>query len=158
MRWIISNRWRNRAVRREPHALSPPPAPPAPRARAGFGLTEVLVAQTVILLGILSICAVFVSVSRHREQTALRVSVLERAQSVLDAVRGAAPEVIVATFDGQSFAMPGVEGAHGDGSVIAVSVDDSDPTLLIVTAVASWIAGGATQTFTLRTDVFNEDG
>jgi type II secretory pathway pseudopilin PulG len=124
------------------------------RQRAGFILVELMCAMAILLIGLMSLGLVMISLSRQQEHARARRMVLEEAQSILEEIRGVAPQSVVAAYQGRTYVVPGVTGNNPDGSAITVSIDDSNPRLLKITLGSSWNVVGQVSSMTLEFEVY----
>lgn len=125
------------------------------RCQEGFGLVDVMAALTITVLGLVAVAAVLLSTSHQQDQEGARILALMRAEALMEEVKGSNPATLAATYDGMFVPVQGVIGSQVTQQVITVDVDDTDPTLLVVSVFASWLSRGAVETLTLRTDIFN---
>ena len=124
----------------------------------GYTLVEVMVAITLLVVGIMALAAIIVPLSRQREQVEAKFLVLERARSLLEEISGIAPENIASTYNGKTYIVSHVSGANADGTAIAVSVDSTNPKLVLVTVTGAWTLGGHTETLSLQTASYSPQG
>ena len=124
-------------------------------SEGGFSLVEIIVALATLSFAAVALAGVLVSVARARAEVIMRYEVLCQAQAIMEAVQGAPPGTLVDTFDKATFFVDGVDGGNEDGSVFTVTVDDSDPSLIVVQIAGSWDASGAPQGLSLNASIFN---
>ncbi len=128
---------------------------PRPRlSDGGFTLLELVGSLAALLVAIMGLAGVLVSVQRQREQMDARDAVVRSVSSLLEEVRSTSPDAIVATFDGNTRFVYGIEGSFDAGAVIRVTVDSTDPDLLQLAIDAAWAAGGSASTFDIETVVY----
>jgi hypothetical protein len=80
--------------------------------------------------------------------------VLAGAQSLLEEIKGAVPDVIEVGYNGKTYAIEDVTGANNDGTVLGVSVDGTDSKLLVVTVTGNWVAMRNKENLRLRTEIY----
>jgi len=129
-------------------------APGNKRQLEGFTLVELVCALSIILIALLTVAGVMVSMSRQQEHAASRRRVLAEAQSILEEMKGVAPQTIKAAYHGKTFLVPGVTGTQPAGAVITANVDNSNPNFLNITLTADWNAGGQDYTLTLENEIY----
>ena len=122
------------------------------RGPAGFTVIETLIAITLLTIGLVSLAVLVVSSTRATEFEDDRQKVLESAQNLLEQVKASDPQLIVQTYDGQQYPVPGVDGD------VAISIDATDPALLGVTVTAGWNSGGNDMSLVLETQIYNANG
>jgi hypothetical protein len=122
---------------------------------AGFSLMEITATATGMFVALMALAGVIVVVSHQREQLSVEKTVLSRAQSLLEEIKGTAPGVIESGYDGRTYPIEGISGAGANGTVLSVTVDSTDAKLLAVSVIADWIAAGAAERLTLRTDIYD---
>ena len=126
--------------------------------RGGFTLLELMAATTLLVIAIMAIGAIVVPISRQREQVEAKNRVLARSKSLLEEIKGKAPEGIFTAYDGTTYEVADVEGTFANNREISISVDKTDPTLIIVTVSGSWTIGGHTETLDLTTEIYSSTG
>ena len=145
----------------------------------GLTLVEVTIAMMLTSVGIVSLAGVLLSVQRQHEQASARSQVLQSAANILEEIKGSPLQTVYTNYHGRSYEVAGVSGtgqgglaidvagvpatgqipATGQGgSVISVSVDPTNPKLLVVTLNASWIVLGNTETLELQTEIYSLKG
>ena len=124
----------------------------------GLTLIEISVATSVLVVGLISLGGVMVSLSHQRDQVEVKHLVLGRAKSLLEEIKGTAPESIVLTYDGKTYSVNGVAGASLDGTALTVSVDSTNPMLIAVSIRGAWMVGGASEDLELYTEIFSPTG
>ena len=115
----------------------------------GFSLLEALVAMTLLTIGLVSLAALVVSTSRQTELEEDRQRALEAAQNLVEQVKATDPLVIEATYDAQTYRVPGVAGT------VAVEIDATNPAILAVTVTAVWDTRDITHNLVLETRIYN---
>ena len=99
--------------------------------KGGFTLIEIMAATGLLLIAIMAIAVIVVPLNRQREQVEVRSAVRSGAKSVMEEIKGRAPEFVAATYDAQTYNVTGVDGANGDGTTLSVTVDSTtEPKLL----------------------------
>lgn len=118
------------------------------RGDRGLTLVEAVIASSVLVVGLVGLAGVFISVSGGREQAALRTLVQSQAQSLLEEIKGVAPETVVGTYDGLT----------NPESGLTVTVDSTNPKLLVVTVSAEWIVRTNLENLAFTTEIYNPKG
>ena len=126
--------------------------------REGFTLIEIMIAVGILLVAVLSLAAIIVPLSRQREQVDALQTVMSAAKSQLEEIKGIDPAFVAATYHGQTYNVPGIDGANTGGSVLEVTVDSTIPTLLVVTVTGAWNILGNVETLDLSTEIYNPSG
>ena len=126
--------------------------------RDGFTLVEIMIAVGVLLVSVLALAAIIVPLNRQREQVETLQAVMSAAKSQLEEIKGIDPAFVKATYDLQTYNVAGVDGANTGGSVLEVTVDDTVPTLLVVTVTGAWNVQGHVETLELSTEIYNPSG
>lgn len=121
----------------------------------GFTLVEVVVALATLSFAVVALAGVLVSVAKARAEVTARYQVLCSAQVIMETIEGAPPGTLVDTFDTATFFVDGVDGGNDDGSVFTVTVDDTDPSLIVVQIAGSWNVSGSPQGLRLNASIFN---
>lgn len=126
--------------------------------QGGFTLVEVMVGFSVLAVGGLALAAVAASTSRSAIQDAARVVMMESLQQRVEEIRGTSPDLVLATYDGQSYDVSASPVAGDDwlieNATIDVTVIEPIPDYLQVMLVASWRIDGITNSETLTTGVY----
>jgi Tfp pilus assembly protein PilV len=128
------------------------------RGAGGFTLIELVIALSLMVLGLVSLAGVFVPLSRQGDQAEADTAVLHRARSLLEEIHATAPDLVASTYDGDAHTVPGVQGNGPGGTALTVDVDSTNPKLLIVTVTGDWTAGGTAQSLVLGTRIYNPNG
>lgn len=118
------------------------------RGDRGLTLVEAVIASSVLVVGLVGLAGVFIAVSGGREQAALRTLVQSEAQSLLEEIKGVAPETVVGTYDGVTQSELG----------LTITVDSTNPKLLVVTVSAEWVARQNLENLVLTTEIYNPKG
>lgn len=152
----------------------------------GFTLVEVTVAMIVMVVGLVSLAGLIVSISHHREAAAAKRLMLGRAARILEEIKGTTPDVIWTAYDKKKFRYGSNVSSSGgssydaetgaytidqgfyDGSLssgnpselatIIVSVDRTNPKLLVVTLNGTWTVSGLAHTLVLQTEIYHPSG
>lgn len=124
----------------------------------GFTLLELMISASMVAVGLLALAGMMVPVSHQREQAVATREVLESMQTMLEQVKGTAPEALAATYHGDSLSLDGVTGCSGQGNAVTLSVDSTNPKLLRVTATAAWAMKGQSYTLTVTRSIYNPKG
>ena len=104
----------------------------------GFTIVEMMVSLVAVTVGLSAIGIVLLSAAEQREESEIRLLVLDRAQSIMEEIKGASADKIFDDYDGRSFGVNNVTGGSSPGEVITVTVDNSDPALIKVILTAQW--------------------
>jgi Tfp pilus assembly protein PilV len=135
------------------------------RRQAGFTLLEVVMAVSVLVLGIIALGGVMVVSSRHREAIASKSQVLEETQSLFELIKSSDPSTLEAAYDGKTFTVksPYAGGAGSEAKTagqvtITTNVDTTNARLPVVTLRAEWLVGAHTESLDMRTEVYNASG
>ena len=123
--------------------------------QGGFTLIEVLAASGTILLALFALAAVLLSTQQAQELSRQRVQVLNRAQSLMEEIKGATPSTIESTYQGTTFPVTVITGTNQDGSVLSVVMNSTDPLILFVTITGGWSVLGDSDTLVLSTQILN---
>ncbi len=121
----------------------------------GFTLVEIIIALATLSLAAVALAGVLVTVARARAEVETRYEVLCQAQVIMEAVQGTPPTALSATYNDTTFFVDGVDGTNVDGSVFRVTVDETDPNLIVVLIAGSWDANGSAQGLRLSASIFN---
>ena len=125
----------------------------------GFTPIEVATTITVLVIGFVALAGVMVPISQQSEQVAAKSEVTRQARSVLEQIKGLAPENVASTYNGATYFVQGITGTNNDGSALTVTVDSTNPKLVVVTVTGSWVdPGGTTETVVLRTEIYSSKG
>lgn len=124
----------------------------------GFTLLEIMVATALWVVSMLALTGIVVPLTRQREQVESKFLVLAQARSVLEEVKAAPGDSVFLLFDGKTYTVDGVTGAHQDGSAVSVTVDKTNPKLVVVTVTGNWQVGNHTEDLELRTEIYSPTG
>ena len=127
--------------------------------KGGFTLIEIMAATGLLLIAIMAIAVIVVPLNRQREQIEVRSAVMFGAKSLIEEIKGSAPEFVATVYDTQTYNVTGVDGANGDGTTLSVAVvSPTDPKLLEVTVTGSWNVHGHVETLDFTTEIYNPRG
>lgn len=127
-------------------------------ATGGFTLLELMAATTLLVVAIMAIGAIVVPITRQREQVAAKSRVLAVAQGLLEEMKGVAPETIYTTYNNTTHDVADVEGTYTSNRAVLVTVDKTNPTLIVVTVSGSWNIDNHTETLELVTEIYSSAG
>ena len=122
---------------------------------SGFTIVEVLIAMSVLIVGLVALSGLLVTTSHSRQQVSQRHLVLERGQNIIEEIRAADPADLLTMYDSKTFDMFGVDGNNPDGSVIQVDVVAPDPSFLQVTVTGNWLLGQRSESLQLYTEIYD---
>ena len=128
---------------------------------AGLSLLEVMVSVVILMFGLVALGAVSLSTSHGNQQSAAASFMIDRAQTLIENIKGTAPSAIVATFDQTSLdvtASAADVGVWLENATLLVDVDPTVPTLLGVTVTCTWSVGTEPGTLTIRTEIYDPGG
>ena len=125
------------------------------KKEVGFTLIELLAATGTVILALLALAAVLLSSQQQQEQSLQQLQVLNRAQSLMEEIRGANPTTLIDTYHGTTYAVEAVNGGDPNGNVLFVSVDGSDPLVLFVTITVDPFGGSVP--LVLTTQILNNN-
>ena len=86
---------------------------------------------------------------------------IDRAQTLIENIKGTAPSAIVATYDGASLDVTSAAADLGvwiENATLVVDVDSTIPTLLGVTVTCTWSVGTEPGALTISTETYNPGG
>ena len=124
----------------------------------GFTLFEVAVSISILLIGLTSLAGVFITIRHQRQEQATRRVVLQAATDILEEIKGVAPEWIATGYNGMKVSLEGVYGTGTNSTALSVTVDSSNPALLIVTVTGGWTSNGRDHSLDLQSEIFNPKG
>ena len=124
-------------------------------AQSGFTLLEVVAAISVLAIGLLGLASFLVSTTHQREEIVAGNSVLNEAESLMETILAITPHSIQTTFDKETYEIEGVAGDNPDGSVLSVSVNYVETSLVEIVVSASWIVRGRVFNSALTTQVWD---
>ena len=114
-------------------------------------------AITILTFGAIALGAVLITTNESAYQDAARVFMLQQVQERMEEIRGTAPDLILATYDAQTYPVNS-DPSNGDVAIesasIVVSLDDSVESFLDINLTANWNAGDIPRTLTLTTGMY----
>ncbi len=125
---------------------------------SGFSILELSVSVVILSIGLLGLSAVLISTTSSNHVTDAGLFMLDQSQLLMESIKETAPGAIVVTYDGSVTNLAASAQGAGvflDGGTLSVTVDDSEPKLLVVTITGDWNEGIQTGSCTLRTSVYN---
>ncbi len=123
-----------------------------------MGLTEVMFAIVILIVGLGGMGTFLVAQSSLREELESRTAVRIVAESLMEGIVSAIPSAVQSTYDGTTYPVSGIVGNHGDGSVLSVSAVYAETKLLAVTVTASWLDRDIPKAFDMYTEVYDPNG
>lgn len=125
---------------------------------AGFSLVELMIAMTVLTVGLIALSGVTLMTNRMADYDAGRSFMLSEAQLLLEEIRGTSPALLIDHYDGVSSTVT-IDAAAGDELVVEsatldVAVTEVSSGLLEIGVAATWSVAGETDTFTLMTGIY----
>jgi type II secretory pathway pseudopilin PulG len=119
-------------------------------------LVEIALAIAVLVVALLAIGGVMVTVSHGRESISARRQVLRRLESLIEEVKGTAPDAVEAGYANTTHTLgTSILGLTSSASPILVKVDATDPLLLAVDCTATYSIRGVAESMTLSTQIYN---
>lgn len=132
-------------------------SPEHARPEAGFTIIEVFLGITILTFAAIALGGVLIATNESAYQDAARIFMLQQVQEHMEEIRGTAPDLILDTYDGQTYAV-NPDYSNGDVAIesasIVVSVDDSAVSFLDINLTANWNAGNVPGTLTLTTGMY----
>ncbi len=125
--------------------------------QSGFTLLEVVVAISVLAIGLLGLASFLVSTTHQREEIVAGNRVLNEAESLMETILAITPHSIQTTFDEETYEIEGVTGDNPDGSALSVSVVYEETSLVRIVVSASWTVRGRAFNSALTTQVWDPD-
>ncbi len=125
---------------------------------AGFTLMEIAISVSILIVGLVSLAGVLVSISHQREELTVRRTVLGRARSIVEEIKGVSPDTVAQAYNGLAYMVEGVTGNGNNGEAITVAVDTTNPRLIRVTLTASWTAFNKSESLVLESEIYNPNG
>ena len=124
------------------------------RAR-GFSLLEIIVALTIILLGLFAVTFIVLNSMQLVTSNQQSSLALCGAREMIEQVRSTAFSVVYATFNGKNFAVNGLtaQPSDTDGLPGKATVSNADPKKLVVTVEVKWNEEGRNRSLTLYTEM-----
>ncbi len=124
---------------------------------AGLGLTEVMFAIVVLIVGLGGMGTFLIAQTNLREELESRTAVRIVAENLMEGIVSADPTTVLSTYNGATYAVSGIVGNQGDGSVLSVSASYAETKLLAVTVTASWLDRDIPKAFDMYTEVYDPD-
>ena len=122
---------------------------------AGFTLVEVVGAIAFLSVGLIALAGALISTSHQREQSVARSLVMAGAEALLEEIKCTPnPRDIAVKYDDQRYKVKGVAGSDS-GSAIRVSVDTTNPKLVIIRLNGTWTAAGHRETLELMSQLYS---
>ena len=128
------------------------------RSADGFTLVEVKVSIVILAGGLVALSAVLVSTSHGNQQSSAMSFMIDRAQTLVESIKQTAPGAVAATFDNTILDVTTEASDSGvwlENGLLTVGVDDTTPTLLVVTVTGTWTVGTQSGGLIIRTEIYN---
>jgi prepilin-type N-terminal cleavage/methylation domain-containing protein len=130
-------------------------APTAFPSNRGLSLVEVILAMTILSIGLLALGGIAAVTNRSADYDAGRSFMINQAQILLEEIHGTSPGIIIAAYDGFVRTVT-IDPSAGDelvlsAATLSVTVTEPQPDLLEITLIASWTVAGLDDQFTIRT-------
>ncbi len=138
------------------------PSSPARTHNAdGLTIVEIMVSLVILAGGIAALSSVSMFTSLGNQQASACTYMVDRAQALMETIKGTAPAAVAVAFDGTL--IPLTDEANDDGvwfedGTILIDVDSTDPKLLVVTVTCTWTIGNNSELFRLRSEIYNPGG
>jgi len=128
------------------------------RREAGFGVVEVLAGTAVLTIGVLALGGVLVVQGRQNAQEAARFYMLSEARSLMEQIRGTAPDSVVETYSGYQVDLLETESEAGrvitDG-FLSSTATVTEPGYVVVAVLARWSVNDFEETLSFSTVVYS---